>query len=331
MGELEKIINQYNKKISGSIVKLSDCPYKEIPRVGTGSFALDIGTGGGIPYGSVVEVYGEESTGKSLLALKTIIESQKKGFKCVYIDFEGSITIKWAVKVGVDPDMLYISRPKTAEAGLQLMDDLVSSGEVGVIVIDSVAALCPAVEVEEEVGKQTMGLAARLMSKSLRKLTSTLQPIALNDKEAYNPCSIIFINQTREKIGVMYGNPLTTPGGKALKFYSSIRIHITKGEVYRDDKKRIIGLQIKFQTKKNKTHTPFQVGTISFYYDGTIDNETAVVEYAIAYELIEQGGAWFYFGEDKFQGKEKLIAHLKNKPKVLAKLKQDILDLVGKS
>lgn len=332
MGKLDDIIKQYNKELTGSIVKLSECPFKKSPRVSTGSFALDIATGGGFPYGAIIEYYGEESTGKSLLALKDIAESQAQGFHCAYIDLEGSITLDWAIKVGVNPDMLYIARPKTAEDALDLMNDLASSGELGLIVIDSVAALCPVVEIENTLKDQQMGIAARLMSKSLRNLTSTLQPDgALDNKDNYNPCSVIFINQTREKIGVLYGNPLTTPGGKALKFYSQIRVHLKRGEVHRNDNKEIDGQQIKFHITKNKTYKPFQVGALSFYYDGRIDNEEAVVQYAVVYDLIHKGGGGNYtFGEEKFKGINKLVAYLKTKPKILSKLKIDIMDLLRK-
>lgn len=330
MDNLDKIIAQYNKGAKGTIIKLDECANQKIERVSTGSFALDVATGGGYPYGSIVELFGEESTGKSVEAIKTICESQKQGRRCVYIDLEGSLTMDWCVKLGVDPKMLFIARPKTAEQALQMVDDLTKSGEVGVIVVDSVAALVPVVEQESDIEKQQMGTAAKLMSKHLRVLTSTLQPADLSDKNDYNPCVVIYINQTREKIGVMYGSPLTTPGGKALKFYSSIRVHLKKGEIWRDKNKNINGLEVKFVIKKNKTHTPGQVGVFSFYYDGHIDNEESIVQYAIVYELIKQGGAWFYFGEEKFQGKEKLIEFLKTKPKVLAKLKEDIKKIITK-
>ena len=330
MDELDKIIGAYNKKSKGTIIKLDETPSEGVPRVGTGSFSLDIATGGGFPYGTIVEFFGEESTGKSLLALKTIIEAQKEGRKCFYIDLEGSITLKWAIKVGVDPKLLYIARPKTAEEALDMVNALAGSGEAGVIVVDSVAALVPNTESENDLEKQQMGLAARLMSKHLRGLTATLQPADLSDSSNYNPCVVIYVNQTREKIGVLYGSPLTTPGGKALKFYSAIRVHLKKGEVYRDDKKNINGQEIKFQTKKNKTHTPGQVGMFSFYYNGEIDNEEAVVQYAIVYGLIDQGGAWFHFEGEKYQGKEKLIAYLKSEPEKLAKLKLDLVAIVAK-
>jgi len=330
MDNLDKIINQYNKKSKGTIVKLVDCANQKVNRVSTGSFALDVGLGGGIPYGSVVEYFGEESTGKSLEALKLICESQKEGRMSVYIDLEGSITLEWAIKVGVDPKLLYIARPKTAEEALQMVEDLAGSGDAGIIVVDSVAALVPVVESENDIAKQQMGTAAKLMSKHLRGLTAILQPNDLSEQSDYNPCVVVYINQTREKIGVMYGSPLTTPGGKALKFYSSIRVHFKKGEVWRDKNKKIIGQEIKFQTKKNKTHTPCQVGVFNFYYDGSIDNEESVVQYAIVYELIKQGGAWFYFGEEKFQGRDKLIEYLKTKPKVLTKLKADIKKIIRK-
>ena len=331
MDNLDKIMGAYNKKFKGSIIKLSEAPPAG-SRVSTGSFALDVATGGGFPQGIVIELFGEESTGKSLVALKTIIDAQAQGRKCFYIDLEGSISMEWAVKVGVDPELLFIARPNTAEQALDMVNDLVGSGEAGAIVVDSVAALVPVVETENDLEKQQMGTAAKLMSKHLRGLTATLQPCDLTDKDAYNPCIVMYINQTREKIGVMYGSPLTTPGGKALRFYSAIRVHLKKGEVYRDKKKQIIGQEIKFVIKKNKTHTPGQVGTFDFYYDGVIDNEASVVQYAIVYGLIRQGGAWFYLGEgekeEKFQGKESLIEHLKTQPKALAKLKKDIVTII---
>jgi recombination protein RecA len=291
MGELDKIIGEYNKKSKGSIVKLSEVPIKKARRTSTGSFSLDIATGGGFPAGSIVEFFGEESTGKSLLAFKAIAEVQKEGRQCVYVDLEGSVTYEWAEKLGVDSKLLLIARPDTAEEALGMIEKLAGTLEVGMIVVDSVAALVPSVEAESEIEKQQMGTAAKLMSKHLRRLTATLQPKDQTDELAYNPCTIIYINQTREKIGVMFGSPLTTPGGKALKFYSSIRVHIKNGEIIRDDKKDIIAKEVRFETKKNKTHKPFQVGTFKFFYSGYIDNEASIVQYAIIYELIKQGGA----------------------------------------
>jgi len=331
MGKLQKIINQYNKDLEGSIIKLSDSPYKGVQRASTGSFSLDVATGGGLPCSSIIELFGEESTGKSLVCLKTIAKVQKKFNKdCIYIDLENTLTLEWAVKVGVNPEKLFIVRPKTAEKALDMLLDFVSSGEVGVIVIDSVAALCPIIETEKSLEDQQMGVAARLMSKTMRGLSSTLQPESLSDIEKYNPCITLFINQTREKIGVLYGNPLTTPGGKALKFYSHVRIHLKRGEPLRNTNKSIIGQNIKFNIVKNKTHKPMQVGEFSFYYDGHIDNEKAIVDYAIVFELIEQRGAWFYFKDKKFQGKEKLIDYLKKQSKVLLRLKKDIIDILKK-
>jgi recombination protein RecA len=330
MGNLEKIINEYNKKSAGSIIKLKEVPNQKMVRTSTGSFSLDIATGGGFPAGSIVEFFGEESTGKSLLALKSIVEAQTVGRQCIYIDLEGTTTLEWATKVGVDPELLWIARPKTAEEALNMVDDLVESGEAGVIVVDSVASLVPDVEQENGLESQQMGLVARLMSKHLRKLVSTLHPRNQKDSASYNPCTVIYINQTREKIGVMFGNPLTTTGGKALRFYASIRVHLKKGEIFRDENKNIIAQEVKFETKKNKTFKPFQVGMFKFYYEGIIDNEEAIVQYAIIHGLVDQKGAWFYFEDEKFQGKEKLLEYLRNKPKVLAKLKKDIQDITRK-
>lgn len=325
--ELEKVIGEYNKKNEGTIVPLSQ-GHASVIRFSTGSFSLDVAMGGGLPEGCVIEYYGEESTGKSLGALKSIKAVQENGKKAVYIDLEGSITLEWAVSVGINPDMLYIVRPKTAEQALQMVEDLTATGEVGLIVVDSVAALVPAVESENDIEKQQMGTAAKLMSKHLRRLTAILQPDNLKDKSAYNKTSIIYINQTREKIGVMFGSPKTTPGGKALKFYSAVRVEFRKGETYRDKLKNIVGQEIKFIIKKNKTYKPGQVGQFAFYYDGRIDNEASIVQYAIVYDLIKQGGAWFYFGDEKYQGKDNLISFLKTKPKVLKKLKEDILKVL---
>jgi recombination protein RecA len=325
MSELAKKIAEYNKKSKGSIIKLKEIGNQKVVRTSTGSFSLDIATGGGFPAGSIVELYGEESTGKSLLALKTIAQSQQSSEKdSVYVDLEGTMTIEWAKKVGVDPDRLYIARPKTAEEALDLVDGLASTGDVGVIVIDSVAALVPKVEEENDLEKQQMGTTAKLMSKHLRGLVSTLQPSDLSSEGEFNPCTIIYINQTREKIGIVYGNPLTTPGGKALKFFSSIRIQLKKGEIFKNTDKEIEAQEVKFVIQKNKTYKPFQVGMFKFYYEGFIDNEEAIVQYAIVFDLVKQGGAWFTFEEERFQGKAKLVEYLKSKPKVLAKLEKDI-------
>jgi len=331
MGKFQEFVNKYNKDLEGSIIKLSDSPYSGVLRTSTGSFSLDIATGGGLPCSAIVEMFGEESTAKSLTCLKTIATNQKKtGKNSVYIDLEGALTMEWAEKVGVDPEKLFIAKPKTAEKALDMVIDLVSTGELGIVVIDSVAALCPVVETEESLGKYQMGVAARLMSKTMRVLASTLQPESLSDKEKYNPCTVVFINQTREKIGVLFGNPLTTPGGKALKFYSDVRVHLKRGEQIRDKAKSIIGQNVKFTIVKNKTFKPMQVGQFAFYYDGHIDNEKSIVDYAIVFNLIEQKGAWFFYKEEKFHGEEKLVAYLKTKPKVLLGLKKDIIDILKK-
>jgi len=681
MGKLHDYINKYNKELAGSIIKLSDSPYDGIERASTGSFSCDISVGGGLPCSSIIELFGEESTGKSLLCLKTIASVQQKtGKDCVYIDLEGALTKEWAAKVGVNPEKLYIVRPKTAEKALDTLVDLVSSNEVGVIVVDSVAALCPIIETEESLEKNQMGVAARLMSKALRILASALQPESLTDKEKYNPCIVIFINQTREKIGILYGcvhgetlvytdnggipiadivnnklklkvlsynintheyefkaiknyynncnilnnkdfihiqtesidgmgrfgftvtpthkvltkngwkeahniilndyiqstykniinetladflygtlmgdskisvrtrntacitirdnrnkeyeawkinklkkyfnfkkraknpssgfasnyiyefakikkeignrnpcifldnhfsklglalwimddghfdnqgghcrysisvkrfkgnkeildnisnsfnkrgyknkynikdgnivfnkevslkiaqdickyiplcmqyklpnafknnykdfeltnncyikedfvkvlekryaskrqmrlkckydievegnhnyvvggkhngvvihnSPLTTPGGKALKFYSNVRIHLKKGDTLRNEAKSVIGQNIKFTVVKNKTYKPFQVGEFSFYYNGHIDNEESIINYAIAFELIKQKGAWIYLDDKKFQGKEAVIEYLKKDSKAILKLKKEVIDI----
>jgi len=331
MGKLQDYINKYNKELEGSIIRLSDCPIKEIQRISTGSFSLDIASGGGLPFSSIIEFFGEESTFKSATALKAIAAIQKKfGKDCIYIDLENSLTKEWALKNGIDIKRLHIVRPSTAEKALDMLVDFVSSKEAGIIVIDSVAALCPSIEVETTNEKEQMGIKPRLMSKTLRKLSSALQPDNQNEEAGYNPTIVIFINQTREKIGILFGSPLTTPGGKALKFHAHIRIHLKTGEYIRDENKNIIGQNVKFNIVKNKTYKPFQVGQYAFYYDGHIDNEESFINYAIAFKLIDQKGAWYYFKNKKFKGKEQLIAYLKKQSEILLKLKKDIIDIVKK-
>lgn len=330
VGNLDKIIAQINKKLPGSATKLSDMPYKNAPRISTGSFALDIALGGGLVEGSIVEVFGEASTAKSLIALKTISEAQKLEKKTVYIDLEGSLDKNWATKVGVDPNKLILLRPRTDVEALDNLISVVSSRETGIVVLDSIAALVPKVETEESVEKQTMGVIARQMSKTMRILSSELQPISIDKQETYNPCIVILINQTREKIGVLYGNPLTTPGGKAVKFYSAIRIHTKRGEILRDDNKNIIGQEIKFQIAKNKTAKPYEVGAFQFSYTGEIDNILSVIQYAMIYDLIIRKGAYYYYGKERFQGKEAVVEFLKSKPEQIKKLKKDILAIVSK-
>lgn len=330
MGNLERIVGQINKKIPGSAMRLSDMPYKNAPRISTGSFALDIALGGGLVEGSIVELFGEPSTAKSYSALKVIAEVQKLDGKAAYIDVEGALDVAWATKVGINPKELVYCRPKDDIEALDNLIALVSSRELGVIVLDSVASLVPKVETEESVEKQTMGVIARQMSKTMRILASQLQPIKINDKETYNPCVVIFINQTREKIGILYGNPLTTPGGKALKFYSAVRIHTKRGEVIRDENKTIIGQEIKFQIAKNKTFRPYEVGAFKFSYKGDIDNIASIIQYAIVYDLIKRKGAYYYYGKKRFQGKDKVIEYLKTKSEEVKKLQKDILAIVSK-
>ena len=330
MGNLEKIISQINKKMPGSVMNLSDMPYTDAPRVSTGSFSVDTAIGGGLVEGSIVEFYGENSTGKSALALATVAEIQKLGRKAAYIDLEGALTPKWAKKLGVNPEELIILRPKDDIEALDNLLALVSSRELGVVILDSIAALVPKVETEESVEKQTMGVIARQMSKTMRVLSSLLQPKTIQEEKDYNPCIVILINQTREKIGVLYGNPLTTPGGKAVKFYSAVRVHTKRGDILRDSEKKIIGQEIKFQITKNKTYRPYEVGMFPFYYSGKIDNITSIIQYAIIYELISRKGPYYYYKDKKFQGKVALIEYLKTQSKEILKLKKDILAIVQK-
>jgi recombination protein RecA len=330
MGELQKIINSLNKKIPGSVMKLGEKAYQQVPRVSTGSFALDVEIGGGIPENSIIEVFGELSTGKSLLALKTIAEVQKLGRTAAYVDLENALDIQWAKKLGVNVKELLISQPSSAEQTVDIVSSLLSSRELGILVLDSIASMVPLVEIEKSAEEQQMGVAAKLVNKMVRRMQSTLQPINLGDEQTYNPCIVFLINQIRMNPGVRYGSPEVTPHGKGVPFAASIRVKLRRGEVIKE-KDNAIGQEIKFQVKKNKTYMPFRVGQFDFsYLSGEFDNIKSIIQYAMAYKLISRAGAFYTFGEERFQGQQKLIDFLREKPKEVEKLKKLILDMLLK-
>ena len=310
---LSQIEKQFGK---GSVMKMGDQTVAKIPTVSTGSLGLDIALGaGGLPYGRVVEVYGPESSGKTTLTLSAIAEAQKQGKTCAFIDAEHALDPIYAEKLGVNIDELLVSQPDTGEQALEICDMLVRSGAVELVVIDSVAALVPKAEIEGEMGDSHMGLAARLMSQALRKLTG-------NIKRAN--CCVIFINQIRMKIGVMFGNPETTTGGNALKFYSSVRLDIRRiGAIKKSDE--IIGNETRVKVVKNKIAPPFKQAEFDILYNEGISREGEIIDLGVREGLIEKAGAWYSYKDERIgQGKDNVRNFLKENPEIAQEIELQI-------
>lgn len=302
---LDKIEKSYGK---GSIMKLGDHPDNELEVIPTGSISLDTALGvGGFPKGRVIEIYGPESSGKTTLATHAIAESQKQGGIAAFIDAEHAFDPYYAKKLGVDIDNLLISQPDNGEQALEIADNLIRSGAIDIIVIDSVAALTPKAEIEGEMGDSKVGLQARLMSQALRKLTATISK---------TKCCCIFINQLREKIGVMFGNPETTTGGNALKFYSSIRIDIRRIQSIKDGDQNI-GNRVKVKIVKNKVAPPFRVCEFDLLFGEGISRMGEIIDLAVERDIIHKSGSWFSYGETKLaQGREALKQTLRDNPEL---------------
>lgn len=300
----------------GSIMKLGERNNNEIEAISTGSIQLDVALGiGGIPKGRIIEIYGPESSGKTTLTLHAIAEAQKKGLVCAFIDAEHALDPAYAKKLGVNTDELYISQPDTGEQGLEILDRLVSSGAVNFIVLDSVAALVPKAEIEGEMGDSHVGLQARMMSQALRKITGNVKKM---------DCTVIFINQIRMKIGVMFGNPETTTGGNALKFYASVRLDVRKLTALKDGE-NVIGNTTNVKVVKNKVAPPFRVATFDIIYGQGINKQGEIIEIGAKLGILEKSGAWYsYNGEKIGQGKEKTRAYLTENPKVAAEIEAKI-------
>ncbi len=320
---LETAISQIEKAFGkGSVMKLGQKEAVQIDVISTGSLGLDLALGvGGVPRGRVIEIYGPESSGKTTLALHIVHEAQKIGGNCAFIDAEHALDPVYAQKLGVNVKDLLISQPDTGEQALEIADTLVRSGGVDVLVIDSVAALVPRAELEGEMGDSHMGLQARLMSQALRKLTASISK---------TNCIVIFINQIRSKIGVMFGNPETTTGGNALKFYASVRIDIRRiGSL--KDKEEIVGNQIRMKVVKNKVAPPFKVVEADILYGEGISKAGELIDLGIKAGIVEKSGAWFsYDGERIGQGKENTRKYLKDNPKVAAKIEAQIRESAAK-
>ncbi len=306
LGQIEK---QFGK---GSVMRMGDNINLGIEAIPTGALSLDLALGiGGLPRGRIVEIFGPESSGKSTLAMHCVAEAQRNGGICAYVDAEHAMDPVYAKAIGVNVDALLISQPDTGEQALEIADMLIRSGALDIIVIDSVAALTPRAEIDGEMGDTHVGLQARLMSQALRKLTGTLNK---SDTIA------IFINQLREKIGVMYGSPETTPGGRALKFYSSVRLDIRRIETIKDGAE-MIGNRTRVKVVKNKVSRPFQQAEFDIMYGTGISREGSLLDVAVDLGLIKKSGAWFtYEGEQLGQGRENVKAFLRENPQLMAEI-----------
>lgn len=285
---------------------------RDVPVVSTGSLALDIALGiGGLPRGRVVEIYGPESSGKTTMSLHALAEAQKAGGTCAFVDAEHALDPGYAQKLGVNVDDLLVSQPDTGEQALEITDMLVRSGAVDVVVVDSVAALTPKAEIEGEMGDSHVGLQARLMSQALRKLTGNIKR---------TNCMVIFINQIRMKIGVMFGSPETTTGGNALKFYSSVRLDIRRiGALKRGDE--VIGNETRVKVVKNKMAPPFRQATFEILYGEGVSREGEIIELGVEHDLIKKSGAWYSYGDERIgQGKDNVRLFLKEHPEMAAEI-----------
>lgn len=310
MGQIEK---QFGK---GSVMKLGDRAAVDVAVIPTGSLTLDMALGiGGYPKGRIIEIYGPESSGKTTLTLHAIAEVQKQGGTAAFIDAEHAIDPVYAKNLGVNIDELILSQPDSGEQGLEIAETLVRSGAIDLVVVDSVAALVPQVELDGEMGDQQMGLQARLMSKALRKLSGVMNK---------TDCTIIFINQLREKIGVMFGNPETTTGGRALKFYSSVRVEIRRSEAIKNGTE-IVGNKVNIKVVKNKVAPPFKSTSVDIIYGKGISRDGEVLDLAVEKDIVDKSGAWYaYKGEKIGQGRENAKRYLIEHPDIMNEITEAI-------
>lgn len=316
---LQTALEQIEKKFGkGAVMKLGQAAAMNVDAISTGSIGLDLALGiGGVPKGRIIEVFGPESSGKTTVALQVIAQAQKKGGDAAFIDVEHALDPVYAKALGVDIDGLLVSQPDTGEQALEITEALVRSGAIDVIVIDSVAAMTTQAEIEGDMGQSHVGLQARLMSQALRKLTSVI---------SRSNCVAIFINQVREKIGVMYGNPETTPGGRALKFYSSVRIEVRRAEVIKDGTE-IIGNRTKCKVVKNKVAPPFKEAEFDIMYGTGISHEGELLDMAVDMKIINKSGSWFsYKGERLGQGRDNIKIYLKQNPAVCDEIEKLVME-----
>lgn len=314
---LDKLDKTYGK---GTVMKMGDKAVEEVESISSGSLGLDLALGvNGYPKGRIIEIYGPESSGKTTLTLHAIAEAQKAGGIAAFIDAEHAFDRNYAEKLGVDIENLIISQPDNGEQALEIAENLIRSGAIDIVVIDSVAALTPKSEIEGEMGDSKMGLHARLMSQALRKLTATISK---------THCTVFFINQLREKIGVMFGNPETTTGGNALKFYASIRLDIRRSSQIKDGE-NVIGNRTKVKVVKNKVAPPFRTAEFDIMYGEGVSKTGEILDLAVEFEIIKKAGSWFSYGETKLgQGRDAVKALIKDNPELADELEAKIKDKI---
>ena len=315
---LDKLDKAYGK---GTVMKLSDTPVQDVDAIPSGSLGLDLALGiGGYPRGRVVEIYGPESSGKTTLTLHAIAEAQKAGGIAAFIDAEHAFDRFYAEKLGIDLDNLIISQPDHGEQALEIADNLVRSGALDIIVIDSVAALTPKSEIEGEMGDSKMGLQARLMSQALRKLTGSINK---------TNCTMIFINQLREKIGVMFGNPETTTGGNALKFYASVRLDIRRSTQIKESDGNVAGNKTRVKVVKNKVAPPFKTAEFDIMYGEGVSKVGEILDLAVELDIIKKSGSWFSYDETKLgQGRDAVKSLIKDNPELMDELEAKVRSAV---
>ena len=315
---LDKLDKTYGK---GAVMRMGDRAVEDVEVIPTGSLGLDVALGvGGYPRGRVIEIYGPESSGKTTLTLHAIAEAQKKGGLAAFIDAEHAFDRNYAQKLGVDVENLIISQPDNGEQALEITDNLIRSGAIDIIVIDSVAALTPKSEIEGEMGDSKMGLHARLMSQALRKLTGSISK---------TNCTVIFINQLREKIGVMFGNPETTTGGNALKFYASVRLDIRRSTQIKDNENNVMGNKTRVKVVKNKVAPPFKQAEFDIMYGQGISKVGEIIDLGVDFEIIKKAGSWFSYDETKLgQGRDSVKGILLDNPELMEELEIKIKDAI---
>ena len=315
---LDKLDKTYGK---GTVMKMGDSEVEKVEAISSGSLTLDGALGvGGYPKGRVIEIYGPESSGKTTLTLHAIAECQKAGGIAAFIDAEHAFDRFYAENLGVNIDELIISQPDNGEQALEIADNLIRSGAIDIIVIDSVAALTPRSEIEGEMGDSKMGLHARLMSQALRKLTSNISK---------TNCTVMFINQLREKIGVMFGNPETTTGGNALKFYASVRLDIRRSTQIKDTNGNVLGNKTRVKVVKNKVAPPFKVSEFDIMYGKGISKMGEIIDLGVAHEIIDKSGSWFSYGETKLgQGRDSVKSILKDNPELSDEIEAKIVEVI---
>lgn len=315
---LDKLDKTYGK---GTVMRMSDQAVMDIDAIPSGSLGLDIALGvGGYPRGRVIEIYGPESSGKTTLTLHAIAEAQKQGGIAAFIDAEHAFDRFYAESLGIDLESLIISQPDNGEQALEIADNLIRSGAIDIIVVDSVAALTPKSEIEGEMGESKMGLHARLMSQALRKLTSTISK---------TNCTVIFINQLREKIGVMFGNPETTTGGNALKFYASVRLDIRRSTQIKDSNSEVKGNKTRVKVVKNKVAPPFRMAEFDIIYGEGISKVGEIIDIGVDYEIVRKAGSWYSYEDTKLgQGRDAVIGLLKDNPELMEELEVKITEAI---